>query len=535
MSFNASLPMSVPASGSRVMLTRDALYPLWGSTTVDDPTSTASVSYSVSYLCASTGPINAAANREDINSTVLDLCGIRNQKGDFLGSLTTNDSSVKQSFPGTYNAIIARDNSDVPWIYVPEGAHVGVSTNGNNFSVAWDAYVDLEVWTSPGEAQYYTRVTLAGNAGVSAVGPVFTPPQARWIRPTNLAIATGSGTANAWTPIIAIDVFCTNGAPTYTAGASVGTWAAPVAANTKTYFMPASTSIEWNVSKLPWSATRLNAVAAVFTNTTKVLNKEGTVLWGRLNPSLTNPFDATITDVETLHPSEKRYLPLETGCYAYNPPSTDLARFTTYIQRAGISGVSVQVPVYRLDNDAFVEMGFFSDPDGGTSLAVNLDYHIEFRTNSTLFDIGVSSVSLEALHMAQVHLLKAGFFFKNDEHVGYLTRFISGMAKLHPFLSVMSPIAGGILKATSVAMSRSTRGSRPPPTSATSSGITRSPGTQPKQRRRGRRRAKTLPPSGPASRNAALNRAMAQQNNAPFRARQGSVQLSAVRLPSRMR
>lgn len=534
MSFNASIPLTVPSTGNKVMLTRDALYPLWGTTTVADPTVVGGTSYAVSYLMDSYSPINTSL-RENFTCRVKELCAVRDQTGAGYGSTITDDTSpAQQTFAGTTNAFIGRDGSDVPWIFVPAGAHVGVSISANNWTTAWTAEVDFEVWAAPGDAQYYLKVTVSGGINLSGNSTVWSPTQPRWIRPTSAGfVNSATATAAAATPVIAVDVFCHNNAPTYTANGTIGSWAAVSALNTRPYFVPLTSSKEWNNSTLPWAATRLNAVAALFTNTTKVLNKEGTVLWGRLNPRLVNPYSSILADVETLHPAEKRYLPLETGCYVYNPPSTDLTVFTSYVQRAGFSGVSDQVPVFRLDNDAFVEVGHFVDPDGGTNMAVNLDYHIEFRTNSTLFNIGVSGATLESLHMAQIHLLKLGFFFKNDDHASLITRFIAGLAKLHPLLSVASPLAGGLLKAASVAVGRSTKKSRPNPTSASGSGITR---TQSVTRRRGRRRRGRQGTvargyATPVQRLDALDRAMANQQN-PGRQRQGSIQ---IRLPSRIR
>ncbi len=139
-------------------------------------------------------------------------------------------------------------------------------------------------------------------------------------------------------------------------------------------------------------------------------------MWGRLAPQTVNVWRASLTNVSGLHPSEKAYLPLETGAYTYVPPSTDMAMFWDYTIPIGVypSPTGTRFPIIRLDNTSLVNAGFFSDPDGGTNLAITADWHFEFRTTSALFSIGLSGTTLESFHQAQLSLVEAGFFFANE-------------------------------------------------------------------------------------------------------------------------
>lgn len=175
---------------------------------------------------------------------------------------------------------------------------------------------------------------------------------------------------------------------------------------------PMLTTTAFNTSAVPFLNTRLTAVSALFTNVTKVLNKEGTTLAARFNPEQVDIFNVGSKFYQDVHPSEKFFYGLEKGFYTYCPPSTDLAKFWDYT----ISAASLVLPIYRLDNTAMVNSWVFSDPDGGTSLAVNLDWHIEFRNSSQLWPIAMSGLTLETLHTSQLALAAAGFFFDNLDH-----------------------------------------------------------------------------------------------------------------------
>lgn len=494
MRFNASIPVTINAGQTKMAMFRSATYPLWGEALVSSASA-----YSASYLCSPVGQVaSAASTKENMTVEVMDLCGVNSASG---AKGANNPAITAGSYP-VPDAILGMDiaTGQNPFIYVPQGSYLLVVTGPTGMSGTTSttkATVTFEEWTGPGNTEYYAQDTITFSSDtLGAAGTPFGPTDNKWIRPSSVAFTFGSSVSGSgYTPVISLVVVSCLSTPTYTANSAMGTVSPVGGASNSKHFMPRTISPEYKNSVLPWAATRLNAVAALFTNTTKVMNKEGTVLWGRINPCLISPYKFAESDLAGLHPAEKRYMGLETGCYVYNPPSTDLNTFQSYFHDVGLSGVvSYQNPVMRLDSDAFVAAGVFSDADGGTNLAVNLDYHIEFRTSSTLFDIGVSNFTLEALHMAQVQLLKAGFFHPNDNHVSVITRIISGLASLHPLLAVAAPLAQGLMGASSVALSKSTKGSRPKTTTAVKAGYDGPVGTRSVTRGRSRSRRKGTAP-----------------------------------------
>jgi hypothetical protein len=195
-----------------------------------------------------------------------------------------------------------------------------------------------------------------------------------------------------------------------------------------------------------------------------VLNKGGTILAGRVDPKGGNAWATTQAIIAAKHPSEKAYLALETGLYTYCPPSTDLATFYDYTSPTSSYLSSALIPVYRLDNDALVNVFFLTSPAATASVfAVNVDWHIEFRTASTLFDVGISTISLETLHQAQLSLIQVGFFFENFDHKVILRGILSAAKWAAPHLAgALNPELGRVVGD----MIRPSAGSMQPPSTS---------------------------------------------------------------------
>lgn len=183
------------------------------------------------------------------------------------------------------------------------------------------------------------------------------------------------------------------------------------------------------------------------------------MLWCRISPQNTSVWSASSTFANSVHPAEKAFLPLETGGYSFCPPSTDLADFWDYTSN---STYTETIPIVRLDNSSLVNVFWATDPDGLTSLAVNMDWHVEFRTSSTLFDIALCNAPIESLHSAQLAVVKSGFFFDNFDHVAIINGIIRTLSSFHPLFNVMAPVAAGILKGSSRATTTLSRKTRPP-------------------------------------------------------------------------
>lgn len=486
MAFNASIPYSLSTGDTHVMLTRSALFPVWGDVQ-NGNTGAASqaLTYGAVYSCVEVPLTSAITTAETIDTTVVDMVGAWSNTTNY-GINAPSISNKGGLWPVTDRPVLGWDPAlgDVPFVYVPAGASVMVTVAGVAHIIN-NGRVTMEVWDAPGVATYSTlapgTIFATTTAGYAA-GQTFQVATSQWLRPVSLGFSPGGTPAAFYSPTISLGVSVSNTVPSFTSGANTGVWNVSSSPDSNFYFLPLTSSPEFNNSVLPWSATRLTALAALFTNTTKVLNKEGTVLWGRTNPMYQNSWLMSKSVVQTLHPAEKAFLGIEQGTYAYNPPSTDLEFFTSYVRRVspGLTSTNI-IPVFNLGDRSMDVHGYFSDPDGGTNFALNIDYHIEFRTSSTLFNIAISNHTLEALHSAQLSLLKAGFFFTNFDHVALIGKIISGMSAAYPLLNVASPMLKGLYRSTRRAAKQSgvsvrpiTQDHNPNPTSARASGITQS-------------------------------------------------------------
>lgn len=475
MSFNVPKQLDCPAGDTRVMVCRQAAYPAWASTTfpIDKQYMAGSI-----WKCQDRGATSAAigtAFHEPVGSSISHYVSTAG---------TTSPSSTKPGLVGTNldpfpggNPILGIDEATGPveWLYVPSGAYIVVCAN---FSANWtgEYRIQLEDWDAPGQTSSWAEYggSVSASNSVGHAGLVFASGGGgRWVRIVGVWLSSNATVVRQVYMSLGIVMNASSAVITPQTGANWPTITAVAASEVKPFFFPAAFPVEFANSKLPWYSARCTAAAALFTNTTKVLNKEGTVLWGRVAPQAINIWHSVDkTYITTLHPAEKAFLPLESGTYTYVPPSTDLTRFLDYSSNStGEFGayVASSVPLVRLDNDSLVNIGFINDIDGGTSLAMNVDWHLEFRTSSTLFDIGLSNSPIEALHGAQLILLKHGFFFDNFDHVAMINRLIQFAGSMYPFMRLAAPVAKGFYRATSTA---STKLLAPPrATSAARSGI----------------------------------------------------------------
>lgn len=450
----------VTGVGQRGFLTRQAAYPLW----LDNVSSTI-WSYTVVY--------DADMRLVQQGNYVTDQFITRA----FTGNVTRTNvvpGVTGSSRPAVQNPILGLDQTQCPqtWLYVPAGGQILVNiaqTAGPQ--IATDPIVNVEIdrWTAPGESYDVTFSTTFFNANTTSVyaRKVIPLGETGWYRVSRIM---GGGVATN-TNFHMYSVTVTN-APDVTVTAPTSVLAPSFALSGTPYkcLMPLAAPPEFVNSILPYSSTRTTAAAVLFTNVTKVLNKEGTVLGGRLNPATQDIFNFEQPILAAQHPAEKQLLGLETGFYTFCPPSTDLTSFWDYALPVPFAS---PIPLYRLDNEALVNCFVFSDPDGGTNLAVNLDWHIEFRTTSSLWQIALSTIPIEVLHQAQLSLVASGFFFQNETHASVLKKVLpvlkSAAASLMPALADMNPLTKVAYAATKKIMSNKPRSGPPPTTLKTSS------------------------------------------------------------------
>lgn len=414
-------------SGNVMLLTRQAAYPLWAHTTAFFG---ASCDAYIHTYGTNTVSFNTTTRSATISPSLRSWTASNITAGTGVVGLQGSANSAVGNYP-----VVGQDaeTGPVPWTYVPVNAGFGFIAHNDGTGTIVPAtneqiQVVCEIWAAPGETKSLSPYTFtwaagfAGAASAAALGsaiPGGAPKQGAWIRPTMVSIAGTATDVNFNRLSIAI-VY--GGSYTVTLSATVpGTVNVGTATNSPV-FAPITHLKEFGHSPMPWYSTRVTAVGLLGTNVTPTREKSGTILCGRLPPAVTygGPWGVDETDLESLHPAEKDWLALETGVYTYAPPSTDLSTFYDYTLSTAAG--AAPSPAYRLDNPSMCNFMVFRPSGVSETLALTLSFHIEFRTSSSLFPIGISDLSLETLHKAQLALVTTGFFFENPEHKSVLTR-----------------------------------------------------------------------------------------------------------------
>lgn len=228
--------------------------------------------------------------------------------------------------------------------------------------------------------------------------------------------------------------------------ASGGTFGAPSGSIGQPTMLPLFKPAEFTNSIVPYRSTRCIAASVLLSNATRTLEKEGTVLAARLSSRHYGFVEATgnRTAVYSAHPKERYYGLLEKGIYAFTLPDAESEKFGDHVI-VNNDGNLFQ-PAIRIDSLGYFSSILIQDLDGSasTTLAVTLDYHIEFRTSSMLFPLGFASTSLESYHGAQMALAQLGTFFENPLHLGAIAALVK--AAVSKALPVVAPYAIGAAK-----------------------------------------------------------------------------------------
>lgn len=470
MGFSQPATLTVPANGTiEVTAFRQATYPVWAD-------QTGFYAHAVTYRTQNfAGAISGTntfppapfdeALRYWTTSSIPASGGIA---GTIFNGTTSNTYAIMGDDPSLAGA---------SWTYIPKGANYGISlslgSGGTAGAGGTNVTLDYEMWTAPGQAADVTgplfTVMAAGNMSVLLLSTNATSNM--WIRPKFVSGSTIAGS----TVSMSVTIVMSTGAIAFTSSTTTaGIWQinAPVADNY--VHVPLVQPVEFANSPLPWYACRTTATGLLCTNVSQVLNKGGTVLAGRVSPAVQSPWLMTRSYIQALHPAEKAYLPLETGFYTYVPPSTDLLYFTDY--SLNTTNAAPAAPLFNLGNDSLYNKAYFTATAVAETMAATVSWHIEFRTSSALFQIGLSPLTLEALHTAQLVLAETGFFFENPEHKDMLNKVMRAAGKFAPMVGAFSPAAGAMMAmagkyATGKVVRPKIGPSKPPTTTARASGI----------------------------------------------------------------
>jgi hypothetical protein len=289
------------------------------------------------------------------------------------------------------------------------------------FQAGGEEYISTVLATSVSNGFEFSNI--AGQAIPSGSGTGTTPYGFTWLR---------AWRTTATAPTAANGPFLQYG---WVTG---GNFALPT--TTRTFFLPYQMPPEFNNSVLPYNRSRLNASAALFTNVTAALSKEGTILAARLKPAVVDPWSFTTSNLNSVHPSLRYFGPLEKGLYTFTTPGGNVESFSDNVFTIASNSVtnSTARPLFNFQDIGIYNAIIFSDLGSasvGTQLAVSQYAHIEFETTSSLFTIGVSNQPMELLHSTEVALLKFGHFHENPIHWSVLAAAVKQAVKF------LAPIA----------------------------------------------------------------------------------------------
>jgi hypothetical protein len=395
------------AATRRAFLCRDAAYPLWVERTVSN----------AAVAMIDTSIIIPVPSNKSIGLGEFTM-------SPYLGASPMVDSVVLTSAVACDMTPMARVNGKLG-IYVPYGSTFVFQANNYGALVAGGTLeLTFECLHGPGEVS-----TTVVTAVVAGTGLILSSPTGG--TPTTGTIVEGEvpygfvRLVSAFTGLTSPLTVATNG--TFRYGWSTGGTIVSPGSNA-VVLLPFSNPPEANNSLLPYTKTRLNAAAALFTNVTAALNKEGTILGARLKSSTVSPWTFSESDLNSVHPKLRYFGPLEKGLYTFTTPSTDQEPFLDKWGEVAVANSSLSTS-YKLLFDpellgtynAFVFADLGSGASG-TQLAASCYVHLEFETVSSLFSPGVSTMTLETLHAAQIALLQFGHFHENPLHFSSIVK-----------------------------------------------------------------------------------------------------------------
>jgi hypothetical protein len=408
--------ISVPSGTSREFaLFRSPSYPLWAAT---PSTTNASLYLYCSGTSLPQGTIGTVGSSVAFSPDVLEP-----------GTVYTQGTDT--AFTTAYGPLYCLGRSKDNRIFA-KSASTGYSGIAITFDGAPGAgskiAVTFEIFDGS-EYDFATITNVDASAALTVVMSNTAPFLGCWWRPVSITVTTAFVTARGISNVYA--------------GVSTSASLQSPANGALVVMLPVFSPPEISLSSLPYQSTRSTAVAALFSNATAVLSKEGTVLCGRvpragvtgiwfantLATGLTGKYTTLINDI---HAKDRYYGLMENGLYTSMLPDESSSEFADhYGSNPSIKGM------FDLEGYNYVNLIVLSDLDSGaiTTMAVTVDNHLEFRSTSMLFPVGYCRASLESYHVAQMALAEQGCFFENPVHLAAIGSLIrSAVTRLAPIV-----------------------------------------------------------------------------------------------------
>jgi hypothetical protein len=229
------------------------------------------------------------------------------------------------------------------------------------------------------------------------------------------------------------------------------------------YLMPVFAPLESTVSTAPYDSCRANAVSLLLTNVSRVQIKQGTILAGRLQRTDIKPWAWQEADISNVHPADRYFGSAEVGAYTYVAPGQNTSNFRQAGATMGlitkfqtdntmllVQGTHYAPSFHVFDDEYFHALVVSEEVNADeTIMAITCDVHIEFRSSSSLFQLGISAMPLEAYHATLLALNQTGYFFENHTHWRDLATLL--VRGINAALPVVAPQFAGPVRALGAA------------------------------------------------------------------------------------
>jgi hypothetical protein len=349
---------------------------------------------------------------------------------DVLPQLTPLDDTVANWTAATPLAPFGLEDEQPVWAWIPASAdNTGVSFQLAASAVGGQLDAELTVLHPSGGITSYHEV------GIGYTTPKSFPYSDVWVKVETVKVTSANSTALVLSAIT----------------------------GTRRFLMPAFAPLESSVSIAPYDSCRLNAVSLLMTNVSRVQIKQGTVLAGRLQRPNLKPWAWREQDISSVHPADRYFGSAEVGAYTYVAPGQETSKFRQagatvgLITKFRVSDTPLVVtgtqfsPTLHINDDEYFHAIVVSEETGvdETIMAITVDLHIEFRSSSSLFMLGISALPLESYHATLLALNQTGYFFENHTHWKDLASLL--VRGINAALPVVAPQLVGPVRALSSA------------------------------------------------------------------------------------
>lgn len=318
----------------------------------------------------------------------------------------------------TYYPVVGRfDRNNEEWFWCPQGMQLLLTawfTAASNATFAASSSVSFSIdfMNRYGESNNTVVVTATPTVGHLGAG-----------------VQLGWGNGNCWARVVGVTVTNTtvgnpgflnvnvttvlDGGVVYTyagSGATAGIWTNPATAGntTQTFLWPLPTMSAFEDSTVPWSSVCCNAAALDVTNTTKFLNREGTLQVGRIPQEIdTNPWSINAGQIGRLNSRDRGFFRADSPLHMFTVPTSVSGKYYDCANRPIVGDGPYPVQPLSLSEPLYYII--VTDPDGGTNLSLKLCYSLEFRTSSALYQIGLSTVDHNMAYRVNRQLAETPF------------------------------------------------------------------------------------------------------------------------------